>query len=112
MKFQRLNSMVDFPEQGNDQNIFVNIRSESRIDIRSGESRSVSTGLKAQLNKGETLEIIPAINDIKFDSSMLYSSGEIFVIINNTTNKALQIYPGQSIALVVLHKEEIEKVEE
>jgi len=59
MKFKKLVDGVELPEKSSPE-LYINVRSAERVDIRKDEYRQVRTGVSMLVNKSEVARVVGA----------------------------------------------------
>jgi len=98
MKFKKLRPDVELPEKF-DNTHWINVRSNERIDVCSGDQLRVATGVYVTVGKNETAGIKGA-NVV----TLAVTTGELFVTVHNPGKRSLMIYPSQILAEILVKK--------
>lgn len=101
MKFRKLVGGVELPEKF-DNTLWINVRSNKRIDVCFGNSVRVATGVHVTVANNETARITGR-NVV----SSPITTGELFVTIHNPDKQNLMIYPSQILAEILVKVEPV-----
>lgn len=108
MRLYRIDKDVDFPEK-EDTDLgynYINVRANERIDVRPGESRDISTGLRASFRDSATVYSEDIFTNTRRE--VKESGEELFIFISNGTHKTIMIHPGMVIGRVIMERDDVE----
>jgi dUTPase len=100
MKFKKLVEGIELPEKTSPQR-FTNVRANRRIDVCSGDTVRVSTGIHVTVSKNETARLLGIASGVV---AMDVTTGELFIDIYNKYKQNLMIYPGMVLAEILVEK--------
>jgi len=101
MRLRKLNDGVELPEKVN-PGLYINARSNRRVDVRSGENIAIATGVEISVARGE-LVTISGPNVVTYVIEPCKYT-ELFVMVANRGDRLLMIYPGQVLAEIIVVK--------
>jgi len=96
MKFRKLNDEVELPEKTSSG--YINLRSAERVDVRPGETRNITTGVEAKLDKSESYSFEPdftSMGNSEVTTISPNSYTELALSVTNPYDTNIMIYPGQ-----------------
>jgi len=98
MKFKKLVDDVELPEKSSPE-LYINVRSAERVDIRKDEYRQVRTGVSMLVNKSEVARVVGAnVQTTLLKTGTKYE--ELVVTMFNQGERNIMVYPGMVIAKI------------